>query len=65
MSTQLITDDIPSAEELAKFQAENPISKEELQRANKALAAAVKRPPSPHPHQWTQLRIQLVEEEDS
>lgn len=64
MSTQLVTDDVPSAEELAKFQAENPISEEELQRANKALAATIRCPPSPHPRQWTQVRIQLVEEED-
>lgn len=62
MSTPLITDDFPSVEELAQFQAENPVSEEELQRANKSLAAAVKRPPSPHPRQWTQVRIRLVEE---
>jgi len=50
-------DDPPSAEELAKFQAEHPISKEEIRRANDALAIAIKQPPPMQP------RIELVEED--
>ena len=64
-ATPLITDgdDPPSADELAKFQADHPISEEELKRANQALAASVKQPPPMQPRQWVAPRIELVDED--